>query len=86
MPRTCEVCGKEMYGGMTDDYGDLYVCEECFENYMDMRFGKGKWKSTEDPDEEDGCGGFYLTVDDEGKWEGTGIYYTEWEDDDILEE
>ena len=29
----------------------------------------------------DGYGGYYIYLDENNEWVGTGIYYTEWEDD-----
>ena len=73
--RFCGYCGGLMQDGMTDEW-DLYCHEECFENYMDEIYGKGKWRSQEDeePNEEDG---YYEHLED-GRWEPLGIYYTEW--------
>ena len=79
--RYCTHCGKPVSYGMTDDYGDIWVHEDCFEEYMDKTYGKGNWKPTEDG-EEDGNGGFNLVRKDENsEWYGSGIYYTEWWDD-----
>lgn len=77
----CNYCGKPVIFGMTDDYyGGCHVHEECFDNYMNKTYGKGKWKPTEDG-EEDEYGGYYLFLNDKNEWVGTGIYYTEWEDE-----
>ena len=79
--RYCTHCGKPIVCGMTTDDGDIYVHEECFEDYMNHTYGKGNWKETEN-DEDDGAGGYYLVRDDENsEWYGSGIYYTEWYDD-----
>lgn len=75
----CDYCGKPVILGMTDDLGDCHVHEECFDNYMNKTYGKGKWKPTEDG-EEDEYGGYYLFLNDKDEWEGTGIFYTEWYD------
>ena len=33
MKRTCDHCGKPItFGCMTNDYGDFYIHEECFED------------------------------------------------------
>lgn len=78
--RLCEICGKPVHAGMTDDCGSFYVHEECFKEYMDRIFGEGKWRETED----DGEGGFYEayyeSLKGEKTWHGTSIYYTEWEE------
>ena len=76
--RTCIVCGKPLTAGMTDGCGFFYCCPECFPKYMDDTFGKGNWKATEHDD--DGCGGYYVVKDDDGHWEGTGFFYTDWDD------
>ena len=80
MMRFCDYCGKPILHGMTNDSGDCYVHEECFDDYMNKTYEKGKWKSTEDG-EEDGAGGYYLFLNDNNEWDATGIYYTEWWDD-----
>lgn len=77
--RTCEKCGQEITQGFTTDEGDFYCCEECFEEYMDSTYGKHRWMEIND----DGCGGYYISTDDSyvGGYYGTGIYWTEWEDE-----
>lgn len=82
----CNVCGKPVFRGMTTYDGDFYTHENCFEKYMNNEYGKGKWKVIDEfPDYDysgdDGYGGYYCYLDDNNKWNGTGIYYTEWEDD-----
>ena len=82
--RTCKICGKLVTAGMTDGSGELFLHEApCFEQYMDKTYGKHCWtkiggKAT------DGFGGYYIVKDDNepAGFRGTGIYYTEWEDDD----
>ena len=82
----CNVCGKPVLRGMTTDNGDCHVHEDCFDKYMDDEYGKGKWKGVDElpnyefPDN-DGYGGYYVYLDEDNEWVGTGIYYTEWEDD-----
>lgn len=82
----CDVCGKPVLCGMTTDDGDFHVHENCFEKYMNNEYGKGKWKAIDkfpdyDYSGDDGYGGYYCYLDDNNEWNGTGIYYTEWEDD-----
>ena len=81
--RRCDICGKPIVEGMTNDCGDIYVCEgECFEKYMDRQYGKHGWMSLGNG-AEDGCGGYYIaSADVTGGYQGTGIYYTTWEEDD----
>lgn len=74
---TCDICGREDSSGMTDDHREFWVCEWCFENYMDDTYGAGNWKRVDD----DGCDGFYM-VKENGKWYGTGIYCTTWDWED----
>lgn len=76
----CDYCRKPVIFGMTDYFEDCHVHEECFDNYMNKTYGKGKWKPTENG-EEDEYGGYYLFLNDKNEWEGTGIFYTEWDDD-----
>lgn len=81
--RICEVCGKPVIAGMTNDSGDFYCHEECFEKYMDDTYGKHRWMQVND----DGENGYYVAYGvtaTDSKIEtaifGTGIYYTEWEE------
>lgn len=79
--RVCESCGRPVYAGMTNKDGDFYTHEgECFYKYMDDTYGKHRWMAIE---EEDEYGGYYLTAE---KcccgYIGTGIYYTEWYDEE----
>ena len=76
----CDYCRKPVIFGMTDYFEDCHVHEECFDNYMNKTYGKGKWKPTENG-EEDEYGGYYIFLNDKNEWEGTGIFYTEWGDD-----
>ena len=79
--RTCCVCGKKVTKGMTNECGDFYVHEECFEKYMDKEFGKHNWMRL-GGNEEDEFGGYYVvSADVPGGLQGTGIFYTEWEDE-----
>ena len=82
----CDVCGKPVLRGMTTDDGDFHVHENCFEKYMNNEYGKDKWKAIDkfpdyDYSGDDGYGGYYVYLDENNEWIGTGIYYTEWEDD-----
>ena len=60
--------------------------EMTLREYMDNEYGKGKWKGVDElpnyefPDN-DGYGGYYVYLDKDNEWTGTGIYYTEWEDE-----
>ena len=72
--RFCCECGKPYDAGFMAGDGDYYCCEDCFEPMMDRDYGKDNWRATE---EEGYYGGFYEYLDD-GQWEDTGIYYTEW--------
>lgn len=74
----CDWCGGIFQDGMTNDDGDLYVHEDCFKDYMDDSYGRGKWMSLGNG-EEDGAGGYYITTADVvGGYKPTGIYYTEY--------
>lgn len=87
MKRICEHCGEPItFGCMTNDQGDFYIHEECFDDWMNKRYGKGKWMALGNG-EEDGCGGYYITTADVvGGYEGTGIYYTEYTKEDLEDE
>lgn len=77
--RICEVCGQPVHAGMTNQDGDFCVHEECFEKFMDELYGKRRWMEVND----DCQGGYYIASDDTvaGGHFGTGIYYTDWEDE-----
>jgi len=82
MSRQCEMCGKKMTAGMTN--GIDFYCHEgkCFRKYMNKMYGKYRWMALDDPI--DGYGGYYIHAESGvvGGFIGTGIYYTEWEDED----
>jgi hypothetical protein len=73
--RFCEECGKPYDAGYIAGDGDWYCCEDCFEGVMNRDYGEGKWRGT---DEEGYYGGYYEHLEDDGEWEDTGIYWTEW--------
>ena len=76
--RICEICGKPVTAGMTDEVGSFYCHEECFEEYMDKTYGKHRWMELGNG-EEDEYGGYYIVTSDVvGGHEGTGIFYTDW--------
>ena len=81
--RTCMACGEPMGCGMTDEGngmgGNFHAHEgECFDKAWADAFGPLR-TCCEDGD---GCGGYYMAYDArEGAWYGTGVYYTEWEDE-----
>lgn len=80
--RECSVCGDRVYAGMTNIDNSFYCHEGCFERFMDDAFGKHRWMCLGN-NEEDELGGYYITTADVAcGFEGTGIYYTEWEEDD----
>ena len=82
MQRICDHCGKPVHAGMTDNDGNFYCHEKCFPDYMDAVYGRGMWMALGN-NEEDEYGGYYIiTSNVVGGYEGTGIFYTEWEDDD----
>lgn len=73
--RFCEECGKPFDAGFMADGGFWYCCQDCFDRAMNECYGKGKWRGTE---EEGNNGGFYECLNDDGEWEDTSIFYTEW--------
>lgn len=86
----CPHCGKRLYFDKGDvvevfDTPDGFIHKECFEEYMNEKYGEGQWRECED----DGMGGYYEFnyCGDGETWEGTGIYYTEFEhvDDQIID-
>lgn len=81
--RTCETCGQPItFGCMTDGSGDWYTHEgPCFYCYMDKTYGEHNWMCL-GGNAEDGEGGYYLASDANEGYSGTGIYYTEYEEDD----
>ncbi len=80
--RQCKKCHAKIVSGFTNGFGDFYVCDNCFQDFMDERYGKRMWMAVDD----DGSGGYYLASATHhgsvGKPYGTGIYWTEWEEDD----
>lgn len=82
----CNYCGNPVFSGMTTRDVDLCVHEECFSDYMNETYGEGKWKAIDElPDynfpDDDGYGGYYVYLDKDNEWIGTGIFYTEWFDE-----
>ena len=73
--RFCEECGKPYDKGYVMDDGFWYICEDCFNTAMDSRYGANKWRAS---DEEGADDGWYEYINDDGEWEDTAIYYTEW--------
>ena len=73
--RFCEECGKPFDAGFVADGCFWYCCEDCFECAMNESYGKGRWRGTEQEGE---YGGFYECLRDNGEWEDTSIFYTEW--------
>lgn len=73
--RFCRTCGMPIDFGFMECGGYFYSCEEHFEESMDDMYGKGKWRASKYEGE---YGGFYEFLDDDGKWEDTGVFYTEW--------
>lgn len=68
----CEICGCELEDGFTD--GDVCVCEEHFDAYMDAHFGD--WRQNDHEDEPHWHGGYY-DYDESGIWRDSGFYWTE---------
>ena len=78
--KVCETCGKPITCGcMTDGNGDWYTHEgKCFHKYMDKTYGKHRWMELGNG-LEDEYGGYYIvTADTFDGTQGTGIYYTEY--------
>ena len=73
--RFCEQCGKPYDAGFTAGNGEWYCCEECFEKTMDEDYGKGKWRPSAEEGEYEG---WYEYLNEDGVWEDTGVFYTEW--------
>lgn len=73
--RFCEVCGIPYDMGFIAGDGEWYCCQSCFESAMNKDYGEGNWRGTDDEGE---YGGFYEYLNNDGEWEDTGIYYTEW--------
>lgn len=72
--RFCDRCHKPFDVGYTSEETNMYCCEECFDDYMDEVYGEGRWKEVDD----DFCNGYYMYLDEDNNWNGTGIYWTEW--------
>lgn len=78
--RRCKWCGKLVHDGMMNMEG-FYAHEDCFKPYMNEVYGPDGWRSSEDELED--CG-FYAVKEGED-WVDTGIFYTDFEDDDCVE-
>lgn len=78
--RFCDVCGKPMNKGYTDDCADFYNCEDCFPKEMDRYYGNDNWREYKDGyDDCNSLGGRYEYFDLETReWEDEPSYYTEW--------
>lgn len=72
--RICSHCGSPMDHGMTDGYD--YAEEECFHQYMNDVYGRGKWRA-QNTGEENEEGGYYEHLEC-GEWIPNGWFYTEW--------
>ncbi|MEE1084967.1 MAG: hypothetical protein UH850_14670 [Paludibacteraceae bacterium] len=72
--RFCEECGKPFDAGFIAGDGDWYCCEGCFDGAMNITYGKGKWRPSEEEGEN---GGWYEALDGD-EWVDTSVYYTEW--------
>ena len=77
----CDICGKKIHDGMTNDGGDFHVHEgKCFRKYMNKLYGKHKWMVL-GGDATDEYGGYYIvSAEVPGGYEGTGIFYTTFDD------
>jgi len=79
--RICVHCGLPLIDGFTNEGNDMgadFHChQECFESAMNKRYGVGKWKQN-GTDDEGEYGGYYDELLDDGTWEDTGIYYTQY--------
>ena len=79
--RICDVCGKPMTFGFTNEGNnlgaDFHACEDCFEQRMSDEFGQ--WRKS-GSDYEGECGGYYEAYDArEQEWYDTGVYWTQWD-------
>lgn len=81
--RVCTICGKPITSGMTNETGDFYIHEgKCFNKYMNNVYGKHRWMELGNGDQDEFGGYYVVTTEVVGGIQGTGIFYTEWEDDD----
>lgn len=71
----CIICGEDSPMCFTD--GDVCICEEHFEEYMNEEFNF--WRQNDHEGDEHWHGGFYDWYDvRDGSWNDTGIYWTEY--------
>lgn len=77
--RTCGWCGLPMTDGMTDLEGFYSHEGECFKALMDSEYGTGLWRLNRHEDAPLWDGGYYDHLDDDGAWEDTGVFYTQWD-------
>ena len=73
--RFCDECGIPYDMGFMAGDGEWYCCQSCFEDVLNRDLGKEGWRESEDEGE---YGGYYEYLNDDGEWEDTGIFYTEW--------
>lgn len=73
--RFCDECGIPYDMGFMAGDGEWYCCQSCFEDVLNRDLGKDGWRESEDEGEH---GGYYEYLNDDGEWEDTGIFYTEW--------
>lgn len=73
--RFCDECGIPYDMGFMAGDGEWYCCQNCFENVLNRDLGQDCWRESEDEGE---YGGYYEYLKDDGEWEDTGIFYTEW--------
>lgn len=87
--KICETCGKPLiFGCYTDDEGSFYTHDdrECFFQHMDRTYGEHRWMELGNG-EQDEYGGYYIyTANVVGGYEGTGVYYTEFTEEEIWED
>lgn len=80
MKRICEHCGKPItFGCMTNQYGDFYIHESCFDIWMNKKYGRWRLKPNAPKD-----GPYYQVFD--GDWNDVDIFYTEYTKEDLEDE
>lgn len=84
--RVCDICCRVVTRGYTDHEGTFYTHKgKCFRKYMNRTYGKHGWMKLK-PDQNgdditDEYGGYFIVaIPSEPGYEGTGIFYTEWEE------
>lgn len=86
--RKCVCCGEKINSGFWIDGTSrpTTVCDDCFDDYMDKRFGRSLWRKSPEAEEgrmNDACGYYDVFNRETKEWEPWNIYAVDsWEGDE----